>query len=532
MYLKILEFIRVNNVLFLSTALIIFLLLAYYGVQNVGYYYDELLHAVATQETIQGAGYHSEVHRVIKYSVAGHIVPLMILYYVGPLKSFALLLPFGVFSSSLIVLRSVTILCGAITLIATYKLVKHNISQKTAVITTILLSTDPTFIISSRYDWGPIAIQNILKLLILILFFRVRSQQRLIKSLVLLGAGSALMLWDKLNALWFLVPLAIMLISTLRHHILLLRYTALGFLICIIPLLLIFIKRPFFYTESQKSFTQFENYYYQNKSNANLETLLGHYQSAPGVKLKNIVDTLNGVAIPNQILTSPLKSSTVFGFVFAVLGLIISVRNYSVLKSLIKKRQFTSPYIYIVFLAVTIVFTILLTPHASAPHHVLLVYPLFHILLAGLLATLYPSQKVLASLILALLIISNLTVLSEFNKNANANAMRIFWKRNDLSSLVEHLQNNKGKYVALDWGITLPIGFISKGSISIRDLQAFYEPKCKELQGLIDQGYSAILYTQNNLVFPTYYSECQAELSQLTPEKISDYMIYKNRIVN
>lgn len=498
-----------------------------WGLMNVGPYYDELLHAVATQQMINPTIYHAEVHHVMTKAFFGHPLPIMILYYVGPLKAFALL-PFFIFlPKTLLTLRIFTIICGGIFLALTYCTTKKFFSQKTAILTALLLLTDPTFIFASRYDWGPVAIQNILKLIITYFVLSIVQKNTVSrKTIMLVGILSGLMMWDKLNALWFLIPtITICCIKLIRiKKSALLAYFILGMLIALLPFLIFVYKRPFFYRESQLSFNQFEQYLQKNH-NSNLLALLQNYSSNFTDKLFTLFSTLNGVAIPNHILINPIRNPGLFGYAALNIGIFIL---YRVIKALIKKEltYFTSVQGALTIITISILVWIAITPHANGPHHMLMLYPFIHILIASVLAALI--HKRIIPILLLILLIFNISVMYQFNQETAQNKMKIFWKRTELPNIAKIATQNNTKLLALDWGITLPLGFLSDGSVHVRDLHAFYEPKCTQLNQLVTyENYVVIMYKDDQKVFPTYYTQCREILDNMRKQETENYVIYK-----
>ncbi len=501
-----------------------------WNISSVGYYYDELLHAVAAQEILD-PDYISQVHRVVKASFLEHTVPLMILYYVGPLKSYLLSLGFLLFSDSLLTLRVMTIACGAITLALTYLYAKKYFNRKTALLTLAILACDPSFILSSTFDWGPVALQNILKMILILVGSSIITNNATRQKAFLFGATIGLLLWDKLNSLWIILPTTLLITYHIHQaHYKNLRQTISYFLLGLgfgLPFFLFIFKRPFFYYESQKSFQEFEGYLLTSAQSTNSLTLLTNYSSNIVNKITTLFYTLSGTSIPNYILSENIFALNITGILIA--GIIVPFCTKTLYQKFRNRKTepLLDPITYTAFLTLSIMFFIVLTPHANGPHHMLMLYPLPHILLAMLLIKYYSRYKYQIVSLLIVIVTTNVMILTNFSQQIKDNKMKIFWKRTEITQLTQRFVVNKTKLIALDWGITLPVGFISHGQVDIRDLQAFYQPKCAELHKLVYQeNYNIIMYSNENKVFPTYYNNCLETMQDLKKETTQHYMLY------
>jgi 4-amino-4-deoxy-L-arabinose transferase-like glycosyltransferase len=423
-------------------------------------------------------------------------------------------------------------MCALMSLFIFYRFCKKNFTQKTALIATLLLAGDPSFIFAARFDWGPIAIQQILKLLILFITFKIYAynssttlySQIKIRYSIALGFLSGLMLWDKLNAIWFLAPIGIILIQKeltspgkfmpkIKHGILSLIAAAIG----ATPLIVFIIKKPFFYRVSQDSFQHFERYLHLHSSTPNLYYLLINYSSKVGDKLATIHKTLSGQAIPEHILTVEI-----WGGLFpwlCYISFITMLVYITYHKQLINER-------IILLITLGILVFILITSHANGPHHILMLWPFPHLIAAFFLERAYRRFKFTTTLLLITIMVSNLLVIKQFHSGVVNNDFKAYWRNNRNSVLIKELVKSKTPAVSLDWGITLPVAFESQGKIPIRDLQPFYEPQCVKIQEILQTKTRLIRYDEKDTVFPTYYSKCQNELNNLKLEKVGQFVLY------
>ena len=94
--------------------------------------------------------------------IAGHHVPLMLMSYLGALKSWVYAPIFRFWRPSVTSLRVPVILLGAVTVWLFFILLQRIADDRTAIVGTVLLSTDTLFLLTTYYDWGPVVLQHLL----------------------------------------------------------------------------------------------------------------------------------------------------------------------------------------------------------------------------------------------------------------------------------------------------------------------------------------------------------------------------------
>lgn len=151
--------------------------LVIYGLKNL-IYYDDLLHAVSAQKIFNSQDYKSQVHEVLGHEIGHARVPFMVLYYVGPYKSYLLAIWFAIWGSSLERLRLFVLLCGGVVVSLWYLIWTRYLGKKVAVLATLLLIIDPSFLLSRILDWGHLAIQDILKVILIWLMYRILDEEK------------------------------------------------------------------------------------------------------------------------------------------------------------------------------------------------------------------------------------------------------------------------------------------------------------------------------------------------------------------
>ena len=132
----------------------------------------------------------------------------MLMSYLGALKSIILrpiLVNFGVGLRSV---REPMLLAGVASLWIFFLLLRRIAGDRAALIGCALLACDSLYLLTSCFDWGPVALQHLLLLsgfLLLARFFDKRGNGALFGSALLFG----LAMWDKALAAWFLSGVAV-----------------------------------------------------------------------------------------------------------------------------------------------------------------------------------------------------------------------------------------------------------------------------------------------------------------------------------
>ena len=166
-----------------------------------GPYQDELLFVQVLEPFAFGSTLYS-------WTIAGAEIPIMVMTYVGALKALVMNAVFTLFPVTVSTVRAFALFLGAATLWFTLIFLRRHYSSTVAVVATLLLATDPSFIHTIRVDWGPVALMQFLKMagLALISGWVVGGNLRLwIGGMFIFG----LALWDKSTFVWFLLPLGL-----------------------------------------------------------------------------------------------------------------------------------------------------------------------------------------------------------------------------------------------------------------------------------------------------------------------------------
>ena len=133
-------------------------------------------------------------------------LPTMVMNYIGTLKTSLYAVIFHSFNPTDITVRLPMLLLTAVTIWIVYRLLLRTAGVRAALAACIILATDPVFLMTALFDWGPVAIQHFLiaaAMLLLVIFHQRASYPALAAAAFTLGLG----LWDKVSFAWLLVAL-------------------------------------------------------------------------------------------------------------------------------------------------------------------------------------------------------------------------------------------------------------------------------------------------------------------------------------
>lgn len=129
-------------------------------------------------------------------------LPVMVMGYIGALKSWVYTLPLAIFGTSAVAIRSVALFLGCCVLVLLWKYCRHYFSVRWATLITLMVAVDPSFIYTTRNDWGPVTLMMICKLLALLALAKYVEEGKP-RDLYLCGAALILGTYDKANFAWF-----------------------------------------------------------------------------------------------------------------------------------------------------------------------------------------------------------------------------------------------------------------------------------------------------------------------------------------
>ncbi len=181
------------------------LFLARLGVQN-----DEALFA---------NGIYKPYAVAYLYRIGHSHLPLMLMSYLGTLKSWIYRPIFQVFGTGIEAMRAPMLLAGVASIWLFYLLLRRVAGERAAIVGCGLLATDSLYLLTVCFDWGPVALQHLLLvagMLLLVRFYQQGSHAALAWGCFLLGLG----MWDKALEIWMLGGLGVAAILIVPRQIL------------------------------------------------------------------------------------------------------------------------------------------------------------------------------------------------------------------------------------------------------------------------------------------------------------------------
>ena len=158
---------------------------------------------IQTDEAIFAGGIYPPFAGQFIVRIFKHDVPLMVMSYVGSLKSLIWRMIFFLWQPSPASVRIPALLLSALCIWLLYRLLAATVGVRAGLAAAALLATDPMYIMYSRYDHGPVVIQHVCQigsLLALARFYQTGSRRWLASGFFLLGLG----IWEKAVFSWIL----------------------------------------------------------------------------------------------------------------------------------------------------------------------------------------------------------------------------------------------------------------------------------------------------------------------------------------
>jgi 4-amino-4-deoxy-L-arabinose transferase-like glycosyltransferase len=365
----------------LCIASAVFLFFSIHMLDLPGIQYDEALFTNAALGNLDNSFIAWEVQ------LFGIKIPMMLMGYIGALKSYLYAPIFALFGANPITFRLPVVLFGLATLLLTGTVVRRMFGPAAAAVTALLLAADPNFIYANKLDWGPVSLMLLLQIASLYSIAKWLAEGRsgfLVLGGFLIGLG----LWNKVIFIWYLaalfISLAVFFHAQIKQRIN--RRAAVSFMIaCLLGCL------PLIAYNISKT----------------RGTLAGHpgFSRDWGAALSNECHifriTLDGSALYNVVnLADPSEDAahrqmSVKGFADGIinkLANISSIKNtlmpqYSgialcliLLLLLLKKLDRRREAAFILLLLLFMVLFIFLTPEATGAHHAIAIFPFPHIL--------------------------------------------------------------------------------------------------------------------------------------------------------
>jgi len=163
---------------------------------------------IQNDEALFGSAIYEQSGIADHVQIGGKRVPLMLMSYLGALKSWIYTPLFRRWRPSAASTRIPMILVGVATICLFWSLTRRISGPRAAMTACALLTADTLFLLTTCFDWGPVALQHLLlvsALLCLVRFHEEGRWQFLAAGFFLFGLG----MWDKALFAWVLSGVAI-----------------------------------------------------------------------------------------------------------------------------------------------------------------------------------------------------------------------------------------------------------------------------------------------------------------------------------
>lgn len=443
----------------LPAALILALLFFAAGfifVRQVGVQQDEVLFTTAVVPPFE---YHYAIE------LRGRPFTAMIMPYLGTFKAHLYAKIFALWPADAFSIRLPMMALAALTLLLYWAIFRLTLGHLAAAIVVALLAVDPMYVLTSTLDWGPVVIQRFLLaagLLALVFYHRKPSPWLLALAGFVFGIG----VWDKATFFWligaysvagFLIyPAAIVVPFTFRRAGLLLLAGCLGGA----PFVYYNINRPaetLAWTPPSEALPYFHRAVIMKRTldGSALFDYITRQDAPPAPPAPTKVESA-GLAVSG--LTGNFRHHLLFPALFVALAVALYFRRTAYAQATF-------------FAAIALLFGWLVmfafAMGAQGSHHIVLLWPLPHLMVACAIAELARSRLVIALGLTSLVAGSEALVTNEYYAEIVRKGPQDYW-----TSAAEPLRAYLSEAAPnaiypLEWGIMGPLRALGRGNIPV-----------------------------------------------------------------
>ena len=441
----------------------VFTLLAILVIPYAGIQADEALFSVPL---------FPHISKGLRLSLLPHNIPLMLMTYIGSLKTLLYWPIFRVFGANVWTLRLPVVLLGALTIFVFFNLANASAGRRAALIGAFLLATDPVFLLTNTFDWGPVALEHVFLVTGCWFIYRFGARKDDNARIWLLAVGFlcfGLALWNKAIFIWALSGLTAGAVTVFLPEIRrswtprVIGVALVAFICGALPLIV--------YNLTNRSVTVTENAHLDPRSvpakwiqlenAANGSSLFGYMTGEEWWPNPKVPESMRGRAaawIHDHVERSGVGRNTGFYYVF---GLLLLAAPWW--------WKYRAARFSLVFMTVAWLLMAFTHDAGTSAHHVILLWP-FPILFAAIALASLPWRP-LALAAALVMIAMNLLVLNRYVYQFERDgAGDVFTDAiNPLSSSLDGY-SERNLYV-IDWGIYENINLLHQGRLSFRILQ-------------------------------------------------------------
>lgn len=401
-------------------------------------------------------------------------LPLMLMSYLGTLKTCIYTPLFNRWRPGLWSLRVPVLLTGAFVIWLFGRLLHRTLGPRAALLGCALLATDATFLLTTVFDWGPVALQHLLMVggvLLVVAFAQEGSRVKLGFAFFFFG----LAMWDKALASWWLGALGV---STLvfyprrvleRVSVRTLTIAVLAFLAGAAPLIIFNVNRPLatFSGNARFSAGQLDQKVHLLKYTFDGSGLFGYIVReeregpvrAPATTLERFSTGLRDAIGEHR------RSLQFWGFLLALAAIPLWWH---------RRRPVLFALLFLLITWLQMAFT---RDTGGGVHHTILMWPFPQFLMAAVLTSpRRPSLDAAAAVLVAVIAVSNLLVTNQYLCQFVRNGSGPIWT-DAVLPLAHHMRPFRARQVfAMDWGIQGVLILLDRGQLGVWNAEENVNP--------------------------------------------------------
>jgi 4-amino-4-deoxy-L-arabinose transferase-like glycosyltransferase len=384
---------------------------------------------VQTDEALFGAAVYQQTGVMEGFRAFGHHIPTMSMSYLGALKTWLYAPIFALWPPSPWSIRVPMLLLGGCTLLLFARFMERLFGRTAAWVATALLATDASLVMTTAFDWGPVAIQHFLQLAAAYLLWRYHHTEtpwRLALAAFLLG----LALWNKAIFAWTLAGAGVALLCLYprefaRH----LRWRKLAL-------------ATFFFAAGASMLIRYNVRHPGHTFRSNAKVAWANISD----KHIHVRSMLDGSGLYGYTIAEDNYGTTRFTYGPWLIGAVAVAALAS------RRRAALFP------LVAGIGTWLMMATTADAGgsiHHTVLLYPFFHWMLAAVVA-LIPERlpwRAVVAVVAALLVLDNMRVLTAYRDNAIRLGGGRDWSEAVFALVRQVKQRNPQEVRLYDWGM-------------------------------------------------------------------------------
>ncbi len=434
---------------------------------------------IEVDEALLGNGIYEHGAAWYSWHISGMDIPVMLLTYVGALKTWLYNPLFALWPPGPVSLRLPMVLVGAVTIVLFFLLLDRSVGRRAAWIGAALLATDASFVLTEAIDLGFVALQQCFKLgalLLLLSFHRTRRWPALAGGFFLFGLAT----WDKAVFVWIIGAVAIAGAVVFRREIT--RLTTVrnvpialaAFLTGALPWVIYNVARPL------ETFTQNAHL---TPDNPQIKLILLK-RTIDGSGLFGIITAPDAAPSPSTprglIQTTAFAAARVTGDPRTSLigwGCVIAMLVSPFVWSSRSRRMIQFSLLYLV---ITWLLMFVTTGAGGAVHHVILLWP-FHLAIAAavlseLAGRLGQRGIIATATFTVVLCTSNLLLLDSYFVTLIRDGTGVRWT-DAFEPLTAWLTEARSPAVfGADWGILETLNLLSEGELPVQDASFALRP--------------------------------------------------------